>query len=743
MPTPTPQLTPLNSPAPSRADRSTFSDRVDAFVTWLIMVISQFNILSAWVVVTANEMFSNAVAAAASATSAAASATQASTAATTLVNLATVTATNGGELTVALGEVSFAVQTGKDFKPGMPVRFAVTASPGVRMDGYIKTYDGTTGLGVFESEFIKGSGAHYAWTVTFTGPVATAAANGLASRTLGITVNRVLTVLSNQLQQISARSGVGVVMPDAALLLPGPRQFTISNLSENISSNDLALISNSGAVLGYLYPDFTTDAHLNADSSWTFPEASPVGRPVRYAGDGLTRFAGANGTFTKIVKIDNDRILILLHGVSLHAMVYNQTTNAFGAMTLVRTAWATTGGSYDNVVATLTATDQVMVASIPDGTISLQTVILTLDGVDITVGTALTTAASGAVSTRLLELAVMGTSVVLMYVTNAGTYRMRAHTITGTTITAGSEVAGPATAMTPAFLAATASVFMVVSSSVSALSITPYSVTGNVITVGTAATTTVTTVNGITVKKNEAGRWYLTFINTTARIMIFSIGGMTVAVTTILTTSLAVTTVTALQTYQYFYDIVCAVTGTNAAGGFVTEFSAFTDQASGPAVQVGTLYQKESLAAQSVMCLGSNNTNTGGGIISMWLISSAKGTELHTFLDTGFTFGPRKIVKLGPLNSALAQPIPAGYPKQNVSNYALSKFGSLSGAVLSDGSKPALYSVGEGFLRPLRHTPALIADPINGARGTLSESLWLANASGADNFVMLDQVRCV
>lgn len=58
-----PTITPVPTPAIQRNDRTTFSNRVDAFVTWLIIAVAQFGAV-------ATNVYNNAVDAAASATSA-------------------------------------------------------------------------------------------------------------------------------------------------------------------------------------------------------------------------------------------------------------------------------------------------------------------------------------------------------------------------------------------------------------------------------------------------------------------------------------------------------------------------------------------------------------------------------------------------------------------------------------------------------------------------------------------------
>ncbi len=72
-----PSITAAPTPAPQRNDRSTFSARVDAFVTWLTTAVAQFSAVATNVYNNAVDAYNNAVAAAASAVSAATQATQA------------------------------------------------------------------------------------------------------------------------------------------------------------------------------------------------------------------------------------------------------------------------------------------------------------------------------------------------------------------------------------------------------------------------------------------------------------------------------------------------------------------------------------------------------------------------------------------------------------------------------------------------------------------------------------------
>lgn len=76
-----PTITPAPNPAPQRNDRTTFSTRVDAFVTWLIAAVAQFAALAANVYNNAVEAFNYATTASAKAGEAQAAATAAAAAA--------------------------------------------------------------------------------------------------------------------------------------------------------------------------------------------------------------------------------------------------------------------------------------------------------------------------------------------------------------------------------------------------------------------------------------------------------------------------------------------------------------------------------------------------------------------------------------------------------------------------------------------------------------------------------------
>jgi hypothetical protein len=96
-----PSITAAPLPAPQRNDRNTFSDRVDAFVTWIIAAVSQFAAL-------ASNVFDNATIAFTSATNAAASAAAAAAASGATI---WISGTNYG-----IGDVRFSPSNFKSYR---------------------------------------------------------------------------------------------------------------------------------------------------------------------------------------------------------------------------------------------------------------------------------------------------------------------------------------------------------------------------------------------------------------------------------------------------------------------------------------------------------------------------------------------------------------------------------------------------------------------------------------------------
>jgi hypothetical protein len=450
--------------------------------------------------------------------------------------------------------------------------------------------------------------------------------------------------------------------------------------------------------------------------------------------------AGSAGAFLRTLALDADRTLFLIHGISLHAVVYNSVTNEWGGLTLIRSAWGGTG-AMDNVVGLLIDVDTVLVASCPENSTALQMVVLTMSGISVAPGAAQTTAA-GAASARLLEIIAVGSSFVLGYVTAAGVPRMQARTVSAGVVSApGTEEAGPSGTAPPALLTGPGTSFAVMTAG-GTISFKPYSVSGSGLTPGTPVTAGVTTTMGITARRSDIGRWFITHEASGIKVLAMSFSGAAVVLSTPAAVSSAVTTPTAVQAQSWGVDIQIAVTGTNASGEFITEFVSYSDNGSGAPVQLGSRIPRYSLSTQTVAPAGNNYDGAASTVQAAWTVSTANGNDLHTFQTvTNLGFVMVNSYRIGPSSVANGLPVQATYPKQQLHNSVLSKFASLSFSTLGDGTKAALYSAVGNDLGTMRTSPQLIADPIKGAKTSDQGALWLAYSMGTDARVILEQVR--
>ena len=155
-----PPLTPAPEPVPQRGDRTTFSNRVDAFVTWLTAnAIPEIAAICLNAYNNAVDAYNNALAAAASAAAAATSANNATMAPGT-------NATSTTSNTIGTGTKNFTIQTAKNFAAGQFVVAANTTTPANYMFGQINSYDSGNGALAVRVISTGGSGTFGAWTVS-------------------------------------------------------------------------------------------------------------------------------------------------------------------------------------------------------------------------------------------------------------------------------------------------------------------------------------------------------------------------------------------------------------------------------------------------------------------------------------------------------------------------------------------------------------------------------------------------
>jgi hypothetical protein len=236
---------------------------------------------------------------------------------------------------------------------------------------------------------------------------------------------------------------------------------------------------------------------------------------------------------SKIITLDANRELVIYSTFvltdSISAFVYNSSTNTFGAVATIRTTAAVLG-------ATLIATDRVLVASMGSSGTSLEAVVLSISTNTITVNTAATATLGGVLAdlggnSYYGSLVTVGSSYVLSYGRATNVTALRALTVSGTTVTIGSEATlTPATTNAAALFPVSSSVVLALSSSATVFYATPYTVSGTTLTVGTGATTTVSNILYFPVGVFQSGQIGVLFQNSTVFGGVVSVSGTTASI---------------------------------------------------------------------------------------------------------------------------------------------------------------------------------------------------------------------
>jgi hypothetical protein len=181
--TPPPSIDPVPTPPIQRGDRTTFSSRVDAFITWLVSAVTQFGSLATNVYNNAVDAYNNAVAALGSANGAATSASNAATSASNAassassaatsasnaaVSAASLIATSSTDLVIGTGTKVFTdIPAGKSFQANIPFTAVDPANSTRYITGTIVSYS-PPNLTVNVVAF-GGSGTVTDWNISVSG----------------------------------------------------------------------------------------------------------------------------------------------------------------------------------------------------------------------------------------------------------------------------------------------------------------------------------------------------------------------------------------------------------------------------------------------------------------------------------------------------------------------------------------------------------------------------------------------
>src|ERR1700741_524546 len=282
-----------------------------------------------------------------------ASADAAAASATTAINAPGTAGTSTTSMSVALGNHTFTTQTGKNFIVGMWVTIASTASPATQwMNGAITAYNSGTGSMTVNVSRFAGNSTLASWNISLSAPGAYLT-GGLqyvapAAPSPGISVNSA-TDLRYQ-YMLPGSCGTNITLAGSSTNTPGPALVTLRNAYAPLSNNwgyDSMLLSGVGDTLGYLAPDkeATINGNPNSPINWDVNGMRAYGSEAMAKVVFASAVAGTSGVYVKSLALvsSGPYTLLLLHGASLHAVIYDASAGQFGTPLLIRASMSAAG----------------------------------------------------------------------------------------------------------------------------------------------------------------------------------------------------------------------------------------------------------------------------------------------------------------------------------------------------------------------------------------------------------------
>lgn len=519
-------------------------------------------------------------------------ATAASEAAASLAAISAVAApgtnaTSTSTVILNTGSKTCTIQTGKAFVIGSFVVWADTTAPSARwMFGQITAYNSGTGSFTCAITRFQGSGPVSTWTISLAAPGSRdtgGAHSDVGSFTLFTTTEKF-------------RESTGYVALRSATLaaggssIPGPNAFAIRNSASNYAT-DLQVLDSVGGggstINGFLPSGRTARIDAPSTTSWLTSDLLSYGSDAKQQITFSSIVAGTGGVWTKAIALPSGNTVVLVYGASLHAVVFDSSGN-FSAPLLIRAGLSTIGGEATvTAVAVNDITDNVLVASCPDGGTALQTVILTVSSLSLGLGTMVATTL-GTAAVRLVDLRPINSSAVgnRSFILSAlgSTTTMQNYGIVivsaATTMTVGAVRTDTTTASFAAVVVlpnAVSDVYISLTSTATVLSAKAVTVnpTTGAQTLGSTATTTVTSASGILVRENlqNYGDATVVFLNTLPKGAKLTLAGTVPAFGSPVSLTSAITTANTYAISVWNALPGTAVSGTDSSGRFITEMT--------------------------------------------------------------------------------------------------------------------------------------------------------------------------
>jgi hypothetical protein len=314
--------------------------------------------------------------------------------------------------------------------------------------------------------------------VTTNGSIASWA-DAKISNVVTATTATTLTSTGTLLQITPASYGVTITLPDATTCTEGGPLHII----DNKGAYPVRVCDSTGVLKAFVFAGVVSHISLNDNSTaagvWAIENGEMVGASAQLLNTGGFQY------INNCIDLGSGKEFLIgcgTGGANIYGVVYDKASNSFGSVTLIRTA-TSAGNDY---AAVLSAANQVLVVSCI-GT-AFQAVALSISGATITVNAAATATLSANLSAFAdgCGLIAVGSSFVTSYTVATPAAQIRALSISGTTVTIGSASVLPGTA--GGLQTTIGSVDVVTSGAGTTMYVTPYTVSGTTLTIGTQAT---------------------------------------------------------------------------------------------------------------------------------------------------------------------------------------------------------------------------------------------------------------
>lgn len=406
------------------------------------------------------------------------------------------------------------------------------------------------------------------------------------------TGNVTLTNTSPGAQSVTpAGFGGFVKLPDATTMTKAAINFNIRNAGDF----PLKIIDNASNILGFIYPKMSASVGCADNSTaagvWVVEGTEPIGYVMSYLNTSI-RYVAPCACFA----LDDSRQFLLwqeFSTTSLYAVVYDSNTGAFGSATLVASS---AGGTGTLAAAIKMTANSVLVAYTSAGAIGR---VLSISGTTITVNAA-SSAATSTANVNYPSLTLIGSTYIFDKTpgANLNSY-LHAITVSGTTVTVGTEVTASGGIATINTSPGVPTVYQVTSSSFLRLSVygsvavyaQAFSISGTTITAGSLLTIATTSGYNTYAKTFAVGsQWAIVYADSSNQpsCSIISVSGTTCSASTVNAVTGSITNaqsmdavvsgnkiifgcVTGSAPYNIEFNIVTNSSGTASKGTQITD----------------------------------------------------------------------------------------------------------------------------------------------------------------------------